>query len=201
MLQDEIATAVAVAMGPAMADAELRRAIRKPPAQLDAWEAHQRGLWHWAKGGEIEDAQARAFFQRAIELDPSVCIATCDIGLRVPLGGLPRGRTNFPGTCCGSRVTEARLAVELDPDNAEALALRSWVSFYQNKLNVALEQADCAIAINHNDGGAYVAKGNALLHSQRTAAAREPFMMAIRLNPRDTFGAIASIYLRRLPLL
>ena len=91
--------------------------------------------------------------------------------------------------------TEARLAVELDPDNAEALALRSWVSFYQNKLNVALEQAEHAIAINHNDGGAYVAKGNALLHSQGTAEAREPFMMAIRLNPRDTFGAIASMYL------
>ena len=119
------------------------------------------------------------------------CWASCTFG-RFPSGFAQTFREHV-----AAAEYEARLAVELDPDNAEALAL----SFYQNKLNVALEQAERAIAINHNDGGAYVAKGNALLHSQRTAAAREPFMMAIRLNPRDTFGAIALNVPRRLPLL
>jgi len=45
-LQDEITEAVTVAVAPAIADAELHRAMRKPPGSLDAWAAYQRGLWH-----------------------------------------------------------------------------------------------------------------------------------------------------------
>ena len=45
-VQDEITTAVATAIVPAVAGAELRRALRKLPENLSAWEAYQRGLWH-----------------------------------------------------------------------------------------------------------------------------------------------------------
>ena len=45
-VQDEITLAVTRAIGPAVADAEQRRALRKPPGNLGAWESYQRGLWH-----------------------------------------------------------------------------------------------------------------------------------------------------------
>ena len=45
-VQDEITLAVTGAIGPAVADAEQRRALRKPPSNLGAWEAYHRGLWH-----------------------------------------------------------------------------------------------------------------------------------------------------------
>jgi TolB-like protein len=48
-VQDEITAAVVIAILPAVADVELRRALRKPPESLGAWEAYQRGLWHTAK--------------------------------------------------------------------------------------------------------------------------------------------------------
>ena len=48
-LQDEIALAVAKAISPAVAEAEQRRALRRPPENLGAWEAYQRGLWHVMK--------------------------------------------------------------------------------------------------------------------------------------------------------
>ena len=48
-VQDEITHALTTALAPAIADAELRRAIRKPPETLDAWAAYQRGLWHVSK--------------------------------------------------------------------------------------------------------------------------------------------------------
>src|SRR5438552_4651682 len=44
-VQDEITHALTTALTPAIADAELRRAIRKPPESRDAWAAYQRGLW------------------------------------------------------------------------------------------------------------------------------------------------------------
>ena len=46
-LQDEIALAVAKAISPAITEAEQRRALRRPPKSLGAWEAYQRGLWHY----------------------------------------------------------------------------------------------------------------------------------------------------------
>ena len=56
-VQDEITLAVVTAIGPAVADAEQRRALRKPPESLGAWEAYQRGLWHF---GQRTVADARA---------------------------------------------------------------------------------------------------------------------------------------------
>ncbi len=52
-VQDEITHALTTALTPAIADAELRRAIRKPPESLDAWAAYQRGLWHLSKATRL----------------------------------------------------------------------------------------------------------------------------------------------------
>ncbi len=50
-VQGEIATSVAGVIEPAVADAEQQRVLRKPPERLDAWEAYQRGLWHFSNHG------------------------------------------------------------------------------------------------------------------------------------------------------
>jgi hypothetical protein len=48
-VQDEITGSVAAAIEPALAEAEQQRVSRKPPESLNAWEAYQRGLWHFYK--------------------------------------------------------------------------------------------------------------------------------------------------------
>ena len=63
-VQDEITEAVTIAIAPAIADAELRRAMRKPPGSLDAWGAYQRGLWHLGKVTADDNAVAQKFFSR-----------------------------------------------------------------------------------------------------------------------------------------
>jgi adenylate cyclase len=40
VVQDEITEAVTIAVAPAIADAELHHAMRKPPGSLDAWAAY-----------------------------------------------------------------------------------------------------------------------------------------------------------------
>src|SRR5260370_32010245 len=60
-LQDEITEAVTIALVPAIAAAEQQRAMRKPPASLDAWAAYQRGLWHLSKASAADDALAEKF--------------------------------------------------------------------------------------------------------------------------------------------
>ena len=58
-VQDEITQATTIAIAPAIADAEQQRAMRKPPASLDAWGAYQRGLWHLSRASAEDDALAR----------------------------------------------------------------------------------------------------------------------------------------------
>jgi adenylate cyclase len=70
-VQDEIAEAVTVAIAPAIADAERKRAMREPPDSLDAWAAYQRGSWHLAKFGAEDTGRAQQFFRQAIDLDPN----------------------------------------------------------------------------------------------------------------------------------
>src|SRR5262249_5344024 len=76
-IQDEITDAIVIAIEPAVADMERRRAVRKPPESLDAWEAYQRGLWHMGHLGVTDNeaavtdnVAAKSFFRRAIDLDP-----------------------------------------------------------------------------------------------------------------------------------
>jgi adenylate cyclase len=57
-MQDEITEAVTIAIAPAIADAEQHRAMRKPPQNLDAWAAYQRGLWHLSKFTPDDNALA-----------------------------------------------------------------------------------------------------------------------------------------------
>jgi adenylate cyclase len=68
VVQDEIAEAVTIALVPVIADAEQHRALRKPPGNLDAWGAYQRGLWHLSKPNPEDNALAEKFFQRAIAI-------------------------------------------------------------------------------------------------------------------------------------
>ncbi len=70
-VQAEIAEAVTVAISPAVASAERQRARRKPPGNLSAWEAYQRGLWHLCQVTADDNQLAQQFFRQAIELDPT----------------------------------------------------------------------------------------------------------------------------------
>ena len=66
----EITEATTIAVAPAIAGAEQQRAMRKPPASLDAWGAYQRGMWHLSKAGNEDNLLAERLFQRAVDLDP-----------------------------------------------------------------------------------------------------------------------------------
>ena len=80
-MQDELTNALTTALAPAIADAELQRAMRKPPGSLDAWAAYQRGLWHLSKATLDEDSRAEKYFKQAIQLDPTFAGGYAALGL------------------------------------------------------------------------------------------------------------------------
>jgi adenylate cyclase len=188
-VQDQITTAVVIAILPAVADAELHRALRRPPDSLGAWEACQRGLWHMAKHTPADTKRAQHFFMRACELDallatPHALLAACYIQMR-GFGALARQDQD-------TAEVEVRKAIALDPEDSSALATLSAISLYNYAdYEAALEHAEHAISVNPNDFGAHLGRGRALAFGGRPAEAEEPLLIALRLSPRDPLKSSA----------
>jgi DNA-binding SARP family transcriptional activator/TolB-like protein len=71
LVLDEIGARIVSAIAGEIEAAERGRAVLKPPASLDAWEAYHRGLWHMYRFTKNENDQARHFFETAVRLDPA----------------------------------------------------------------------------------------------------------------------------------
>jgi DNA-binding SARP family transcriptional activator/tetratricopeptide (TPR) repeat protein len=68
---DSIVERIVSAIAEEIETEETRRAVLKPPASLDAWEAYHRGLWHMYKFTGADNADAERFFRAALALDPT----------------------------------------------------------------------------------------------------------------------------------
>jgi adenylate cyclase len=183
-MQDEITEAVSVAVAPAIADAEVRRAVRQPTGNLDAWAAFQRGQWHMHKFNPNDNALAQKFFQKAADIDPTfaggykgLAWAQCQSATTLQT----RNRIEAQN----SAETLARRAVALDPVDAEAhscLALTLWLrGDYQG----ALAEAGEALKISPNYAFAHALLGAALIFSGQPRVGIAAVQTAIKLDPYD----------------
>ena len=68
---DAIGDQIVACIASEIETSERNRAILKPPNSLDAWEALHRGLWHMYRFNRSDNAQARHFFDMAVQHDPS----------------------------------------------------------------------------------------------------------------------------------
>ena len=69
-IQEELTTRIVAALETEIEAAEIRRALTRMPASLDAWGAYHRGLWHMFRFTHNDNETARGFFQQALRLDP-----------------------------------------------------------------------------------------------------------------------------------
>jgi adenylate cyclase len=191
-VQDEITEAVAIAIEPAVAEMERRRAVRKPPESLDAWEAYQRGLWHMGRIGASDNEAARSFFQRAIDLDPNFAS---------PLAQLAIAMYYAASTYQLISITEAleqgprlaRKAIALDPSSAAGYVGMSLAQSWQGDHENGIAAARQALGISPNYAGAHHALGRALLFSARPQEALDAIRKAIRLDPYDPVQPLRSL--------
>jgi adenylate cyclase len=181
-LQDEIAEAVTIAVAPAIADAELNRAMRKAPGSLDAWAAYQRGLWHSGKASTEDNALAQKFFQQAIDLDPSFAGG---------YKGLSRARgqaADYQGRglpeALSSAEALARRAVALDGADAEGRSRLANALYRQGDYEGGLAEAELALSISPNLADAHGERGATLIFSGRLKEGLAALERCVRLDPR-----------------
>ena len=183
-VQDEITRAVAGAIGPAIADLERQRSLRKPPESLGAWEAYQRGLFHVSMHDALENETARRFFQRALDLDPGFAAAYSAIALTYSMNAATFFTMDYNEACALAQQS-ARKAVALDGSDADARARLGLAFHVRGDLEEANEEAEHALSINANCAEALGVKGGALTYSGRRDEARQAIRQFLAISPRD----------------
>jgi adenylate cyclase len=181
-LQDEITEAATIAIAPAIADAELRRAMRKPPGSLDAWAAYQRGLWHVFKFSRNDDALAQKYFQQAIDLDPTFAGGCKGIAVAY-MNAATVVRTRSQAEAYRSAEALTRQAIVLDGTDAEAHSTLAAARLRHGDYEGALAEAEIALAMSPNLALARGTLGETLIFSGRPREGLAAVQAAIRLDP------------------
>ena len=184
IVQDEISASIVTAIRPAMGVAEQRRALRKPPDSLSAWEEYQRGLWHLAKNTPEDTAVARTHFQTATSIDPGLTCAF--VGLVVTQVSDVFFHALRSATEAAVLMEDAaRRAVAADPTDADAVTSLAWAFLIGGNAPAALTHAERALSINRNSALGHCLKGAALAYLGHGPAGRTEMLLSLRLNPCD----------------
>ena len=183
-VQDEITASVTGVIEPALAEAEQQRVLRKPPERLDAWEAYQRGMWHFHKYTAEESQIALAFFRQAIALDPRFAPGHYGHALALQwdiwfFSGRPLSEVQ------GLPREEARLAVMLDDRDAMAHAVLAHILMWGSEWDAAIAEARTGYALNPNSAFIISMLGCVLCFGGHNEEALEHLQQAIRASPHD----------------
>jgi adenylate cyclase len=192
-LQDEIAASVAGVIEPALATAEQQRVLRKPPERLDAWEAYQRGLWHFHRYRPEENKIAMAFFSQAIALDPN--FAPGHYGYALALQWDIWHFSNRPFLeVQGTAREEAHIAVSLDNNDAMAHAVLAHMMMWGSEWEAAIAEARTAVALNPNSAFVISMLGCVLGFGGYREEALDRLQQAMRASPHDPLIWLWSVW-------
>jgi adenylate cyclase len=183
-VQDEITASVAGVIEPALAEAEQQRALRKPPERLDAWEAYQRGLWHFNKYGSEENQTAQTFFRRAIALDPNFAPGHYGYALALQWEIWHYSTRPF-SEVQGIPREEALIAVSLDDKDAMAHAVLAHIKMWGSEWEAAIADARTAHVLNPNSSFVISMLGCVLGFGGYREEALARLQQAMRASPRD----------------
>ena len=185
-LQDEITEALTGWLGPELWQAEQKRAVRREPRNLDAWDCVQRGFWHHWTLSRKDNTKARGFFERAVELDPQLVMAFYGLTSTHYLDIFYQWTDSWEQSVAEMvRVAERGAALdEKDAFGQLALGAAYSVTGPQDKMIAALE---LAIEFNPSLALAYGILGNFLATVQRPGDAIAVLEKGMRLSPRDPF--------------
>jgi TolB-like protein/cytochrome c-type biogenesis protein CcmH/NrfG len=196
-LQDQIAEGVVSAIEPSIRRAEIERARRKRPENLDAYDLYLQALPHaWAFSPE-ENAKALPLLDEALRLDAGYAAAH-GLAAFCHLRGFAWGDVKDSDKATGIR--HARTVLSTDTDDATSLAFCGLVvGFLERDFEIACGAIEKAIALNPNSAQAFGlgAAINSLVGRFDTVI--DYAQRSIRLSPFDplryvTLNALSRAY-------
>jgi len=183
-VQDEITASVAGVIEPALAQAEQQRVLRKQPERLDAWEAYQRGLWHFYKFGAEDNKNAQTFFRQAIALDPNFAPGHYGYSLAL-FWDFWLYSTRSVAEVQETALGEACIAVSLDEKDAMARAVLAVMTGLVGEFEASIVEARTALALNPSSAFVTAVLGRALISGGKHEEPINHLRQALRASPHD----------------
>jgi adenylate cyclase len=188
-LQDRVAITVAGIIEPTLRQAEIERARRKRPDNLDAYDLYLRALPFAYTSMPEEADKALGFLEQAIKLEPDLAIGHAMIAWsheqRYLRGGLLEEAKS-------TALRHARLAIAAGSDDATALAIAGLVIGFLDALDyaTALDAFDRALALSPSSAVALGFSAVTRAWRGESAIAIQQAEQALRLSPFDPLSNI-----------
>jgi adenylate cyclase len=181
-VQDEITKRIVGATAVKLTQFERDRVLRKPTANLAAYEFVLRGRTNGLiNQTRAANDEARAQFQRAVDLDPNYAEAYAALGW-THYEAAVSGWSEFPADEIKQAETLAQKALSLDPATTNAYRLLSIVSVFRRDYDRALAQVDQALALNPSASENFQERGYVLAWSGKPAEAVTWLEATLRLD-------------------
>ncbi len=183
-LQENISRSIAAALVSNLEDFEGREAAGQDPEDLGAWSNTQRGWWHYYRETREDNAEARRFFERAIEQEPTWAQPHAGLALthykdRAHLW------SESPGRSLDGLIDAAQRAVALGAsDNAAHHALGHAYAM-SGRTGRMIGAFTRGVELNPSDAMANNCLGAHLGQVGKTDEAVEHLNRALALSPQD----------------
>jgi tetratricopeptide (TPR) repeat protein len=184
-VQDDITRRIAGTLATRLTNLELAKAATKPPNNLEAYDLVLRGRDLLARVNRSANSQARALFERAIELDPTYEPAYIGLG-QVELNGVTQGWTADPEAALQRAESLGQKAIAIDSTSARAHALLGRTYIRYADYDRALDEMRRAVELNTSDPEAYAGLATALLWAGDLDASVKAFETAGQFRPNPT---------------
>jgi adenylate cyclase len=183
-IQDELTDGIVGALGASARRAEHERARRKPPGNLDGWDAAMRGWWHFQRLTSEDFAAAVPLFRRSIALDASQAGPHAGIAM-VRLSEAFFLWTEKPRDALAEAMTCARAALAADPLESVGYAALGFVLAVAGRHDEALAMCSKGVELNPSNAmGHHVLSFTQICLGEPDAAIKA-IETAIRISPND----------------
>jgi TolB-like protein/class 3 adenylate cyclase len=184
-LQDQLTAGVVGGIVPELEGAEFRRVLRKPPANLDAYDLFLRGAARLHVLTRDNYRELLGYFYRAIELDPSFA-PTYALASNLFILRKSQGWLEDPEREIAEGMSLAHRAVEFAHGDPMALGHGGWgLAFLGGENQLGLSLIDRALSLNPNFAVGWLASGYVRTCLGDYDPAIEHLNRARRLSPRD----------------
>jgi len=180
-VQAEIAQQIAAALRVAYTEAELTRVRHIPTEKLTARDAFWRGYDHCFRLTEDDIAQAREYFERAIELDPNYADAYAMLAYAHGWD-YDMGYNRDPQVL--AKISDlSKKALALDDSLIWSHLAEGWLYWIKWQYQVLLAQGEKLLSLDPNNPWSYWQVGWALYGMGRYEEAIENIAKATQLDP------------------
>jgi adenylate cyclase len=184
VLQDQMTESVVVAIAPRLLQAEIELAARRRPNDLSAYDLYLRAaprFYSWTREGSAEALQ---LVNGALKIDPRNGAAAA-LGANIYVHSIIHGWAVDPRSEWQEATRLSRLALSVDANDPEALAIAGRIAAFLGDFDAAIEMVDRAVTLNPNSANAWSRRGLTYRHAGQPDEAIRSIERAIRLSPVD----------------